>query len=35
MGDLKNYVKKTDVKLKFDLGTNGYITIGLDIGDGY
>lgn len=33
--DLKNYVKKSDVALKFDLETNGYITLGLDIGDGF
>lgn len=33
--DLKKYVKKKDVDLKFNLESNGYITIGLDVGDGY
>lgn len=33
--DLSEYVKKSDVDLKFNLESNGYITIGLDVGDGY
>jgi len=34
-GDLSGYVKKADVDLKFQLGDNGIITIGLDVGDGF
>ena len=33
--DLNSYVKKSDVDLKFDLMTNGYIIIGLNVGDGF
>lgn len=33
--DLKKYVKKEDVNLKFNLESNGYITIGIDVGDGF
>ena len=33
--DLKDYVKKKDVDLKFDLERNGYITIGINVGDGF
>ena len=35
--DLSDYVKKSDVKLKFELGEypNGVITIGIDVGDGF
>lgn len=32
---LTPYVKKEDVNLKFDLMTNGYIKIGIDVGDGF
>lgn len=34
-GDLSEYVKKKDIRLKFDLCDNGIITIGLDVGDGF
>lgn len=34
-GDLSEYVKKSDVKLKIDLEDNGTIVFGLDIGDGF
>ena len=34
-GDMSGYVKKADVDLKFQLGDNGIITIGLDVGDGF
>lgn len=34
-GDLSDYVKKSDVDLKFDLEDNGTITIGIDVGDGF
>lgn len=41
--DLSNYVKKSDVQLKFEIespsplndSNGGYMTIGLDIGDGF
>nr|WP_294999887.1 hypothetical protein [uncultured Methanobrevibacter sp.] len=33
--DLKEYVKKKDVDLLFDLEDNGTITIGIDVGDGF
>lgn len=33
--DLEDYVKKSDVRLKFDLEDNGTIIIGIDIGDGF
>lgn len=33
--ELKDYVKKEDVDLKFSLEDNGQVIIGLDIGDGF
>ncbi len=33
--ELTPYVRKEDVDLKFDLQTNGYIKIGIDVGDGF
>lgn len=33
--DLEDYVKKADVRLKFDLEDNGTMIIGIDVGDGF
>ena len=33
--DLKQYVKKADVDLKFSLEDNGTIIFGIDVGDGF
>lgn len=33
--DLSDYVKKSDVDLKFNLESNGYVTIGINVGDGF
>ena len=33
--DLSDYVKKNDVDLKFNLESNGYVTIGINVGDGF
>lgn len=33
--DLDDYVKKADVRLKFDLEDNGTVILGIDVGDGF
>ena len=33
--DLEDYVKKSDINLEFELERNGYVRLGIDVGDGF